>query len=68
MDSGEFLERIERFLRMSDTYPTTFGENVMNDGSFVFDLRGGRSVTLKTQKKVLDYLASHTAHRADRAA
>ena len=56
MNSNEFLIAVESYIRKRSMYPTEFGAKVMNDGSFVFDLRSGRSVTLKTQARVLDYI------------
>ena len=66
MDSTEFLDTVEAFIRKRSMYPTEFGSKVMNDGSFVFDLRSGRSVTLKTQARVLDYI--DTTDAEDQAA
>ncbi len=61
MNSTEFLDTVEAFIRKRSMYPTEFGSKVMNDGSFVFDLRSGRSVTLKTQARVLDYIDANDA-------
>tara|TARA_R100001163_G_C5034384_1_gene173896 strand:- start:649 stop:849 length:201 start_codon:yes stop_codon:yes gene_type:complete len=66
MNSNEFLDAVETFIRKRSMYPTEFGAKVMNDGSFVFDLRSGRSVTLKTQARVLDYI--DTTDAEDQAA
>lgn len=68
MTSIEFLDQIERFIRVSGMYATHFGQRCMGDGSFVFDLRGGRSVTLKTQAKVLEFIRENTAVDTDQAA
>ncbi len=64
MDAIEFLDTVESFIRKRAMYPTVFGEKVMNDGSFVFDLRSGRSVTLKTQAKVLTYIETDAEDQA----
>ncbi len=64
MDATEFLNTVESFIRKRSMYPTEFGSKVMNDGSFVFDLRSGRSVTLKTQAKVLTYIEADAEDQA----
>lgn len=51
-----FLAKVESFLRRNRMHPTTFGKQAMNDGSFVFDLREGRSVTLNTQDIVEGFI------------
>ena len=68
MTGTEFLDRVESFISQSGMYATHFGQRCMGDGSFVFDLRGGRSVTLKTQAKVLDFIKQHSSINTDKAA
>ena len=52
----KFLGDVETFLMKTGMPPTTFGQRVMNDGSFVFDLREGRTVTLKTMERVTTFI------------
>jgi hypothetical protein len=41
------LRRIERFIALQGLSDTTFGQQAVNDGHFVQDLRGGVNMTLK---------------------
>lgn len=63
-DHGRFLADIERFLKRHDVAPTTFGTQCMNNPAFLNHLRDGRSVTLRTAKKVYDYIKLADAMKA----
>ena len=66
-DHGQFLADVERFLAEHGIAPTTFGTKVMNNPAFINHLRDGRSVTLKTAKKVYDYIRLTSAQKALRS-
>lgn len=55
--SQQFLGQVEAFLAETNTDPTRFGIDAMNDPSFVFELREGRSCRSSTMDKVLAYIA-----------
>ena len=47
--------------------PTTFGRKAVGDGNFVTGLRGKRSMTLRTGKRIVDFMARYEApHREAR--
>jgi hypothetical protein len=50
------LAKIEKFLRRRGMAASTFGREVMGDPGLVRQMRSGRSVTLRTEKKIRDYL------------
>jgi predicted Ser/Thr protein kinase len=50
------LREVEKFLRRSQTAPTTFGREVVGDPRFVFDLRNGRDPRPRTIERVRAYL------------
>lgn len=56
IDAKALLERIESHLTERGTSPTVFGRKVINDPSFVFDLRKGRRVTRRTAMRIETYL------------
>ncbi|WP_152639880.1 hypothetical protein [Sphingobium bisphenolivorans] len=57
LDAFPLLARIEAHIIARGTSPTVFGRKVVNDPSFVFELRKGRRVTSRTAKRVEAYLA-----------
>lgn len=59
MDTDTLVSEITRFCRAQEMAESTFGRVVANDGKLVARLRGGKSITLKTLKKVEDYIAAH---------
>ena len=60
-----FLETVEEHLRRSNTAATAFGLNVLNDGNFIFKLRGNPKYgqrlnpTLNTISKVLEATSAY---------
>lgn len=64
MTPETFLDAIEQFLREnSDWTASRFGKEAMNDLSFVFDLRNGRSPSIKNVERVLAFIESHSEER-----
>ena len=53
----EFLAQIETFLEKHDISATAFGLLLMNDRSFVDDLRYGRNVRLDTAAKISEIIS-----------
>ncbi len=51
-----FLAEVEEFLVQQKMLPAQFGIAALNDPSFVFDLREGRSPRLDTVEKVRDFM------------
>ena len=58
MLSDTFLSTVEHFLHEHDVKPTVFGREAAGDPNFVFDLRNGRSPSLKLAQRVLDFIAA----------
>jgi hypothetical protein len=50
------LKRVERYLRRSGTAPTTFGRLALRDPRFVFDLRHGRNIGVRMERRVNAWL------------
>lgn len=55
------IDKIESYLKTSDTTPTVFGRLVMNDGNFVFQLRDGRDIRSRTAQRVSDFIDQNLA-------
>jgi hypothetical protein len=62
--AAQLLEKIEAFLVEHDVSPSRFGREATGESSLVFDLREGRSMTLKSVEKVAKYMASVSAAAA----
>jgi hypothetical protein len=54
--STQLLRRIERYLYVSRTSPTTFGREAVRDPKLVFDLRRGRQARRPLTARVEAYL------------
>lgn len=63
MDSESLVGEITRFCRENEIAESTFGRLVANDGKLVSRLRDGKSITLKTLRKVEDYMAARAPGR-----
>jgi hypothetical protein len=50
------LQRIERYLRRTNTAPTRFGLDAVNDPYFVLEMRKGRKVGEKVTARVNAWL------------
>ncbi len=53
----EINRKIERFLRLHDMAPTTFGREAANDPRLVHDMRRGRCLGQPMTVRVLAYMA-----------
>ena len=62
--SEHFLSRVETFLAQTGTKTTEFGRSAIGDASFVLNLRRGRSPTLATADKVLNFIDKLEAEMA----
>lgn len=56
MTTEAFLKEIEEFLSGTGMPHTTFGKEAMNDPSFVTRMRNGGNPTMKTIKRVRDFI------------
>ena len=50
------LRRIERYLHLTRTAPTTFGRECARDPQLVFDMRRGREPRLNLQRRINAFL------------
>jgi hypothetical protein len=57
----DFRAEIESFLERHDMKPAVFGQQALHDPKFVFDLRQGRSPSVKTIEKVRAWMAAQDA-------
>lgn len=56
--TSDLIQKIERFCALTGTTVTAYGRDVMGDAKFVRELRnGGRSPTVRTIEKNLNYMA-----------
>lgn len=54
-----FLADIDQYLAATGASPAAFGLASVNDPNFVFDVREGRSPSLRLVEKVQRYIADH---------
>lgn len=59
----QLLADVEAHLRATGMRPTNFGKAALKDPGFVFDLRNGRSPSLKIAARVYEYMASASKPR-----
>lgn len=64
LDDKQLLEAIDAFLARHSMAPTRFGREVVGEAGFIERLRGGRSVTLKTANRIVEYMKDHDAQLA----
>ena len=50
--AASLIRRIERHCREHGVAETTFGRHVVNDGKLIGRLRGGKSITLATLRRI----------------
>lgn len=56
---ADILARIEKFCGEHEIPTTTFGRMAIGDGNLVPNLRANRSLTLKTARRVMDFMADY---------
>jgi hypothetical protein len=61
MAEDDFKAEVEVFLIRHDMKPAAFGALALKDPKFVFDLRKGRSPSMKTIDRVRRFMADHEA-------
>lgn len=52
----DLLDKIEAFCAQRGMTPSDFGRSAVNDANFVFDLRKGRDLRMKTYARVLSFM------------
>ena len=60
VSDDDFLARIEAFIRDSDISATAFGKRVAGDPNLVFDLRNGRSPSLRIAQQALRFIEAES--------
>lgn len=50
------LPRIDRYLRQTNTPPTRFGREAVNDPRLVIDMRNGRELGARVSARVIRFL------------
>ncbi|MCP4375823.1 MAG: hypothetical protein GY794_06575 [bacterium] len=55
----DVLKEIEVYTKAKEMAESTFGRLAANDGKLVDSLRSGNTVTLKTLRKISQYIATH---------
>lgn len=61
LNRDDLLDTIARYCRDQDIAETTFGRLAINDGKLVQRLRDGKSITLTTLQRVLDFIGDDEA-------
>jgi hypothetical protein len=67
-DLDPVLADVERFIEARSMSPTTFGRVVLNDSTFVHELRKGRELKRATRARVLEFIDLEMAKAAGKAA
>lgn len=68
MTDDTLLAQIKAFLERTGMKPTRFGIETLKDGGLVKGLEDGRSLSLKSAAKVVEYMAEHSADNSRAAA
>ena len=61
--AADFLAAVEAYLQRSGESASAFGRRVLGDPTFVFDLRTGRSPSLRLVDRVMTALAQSSTKR-----
>lgn len=56
---ADILHQIEAFCEKHSMGVSTFGRSALGDPNLVANLRAGRSLTLKTARSVLEFIAAY---------
>lgn len=56
---ADVLAQIDRFCTAHNLKPTTFGRMAIGDGNLVANLKADRSLTLKTARRVMAFMAEY---------
>lgn len=56
---AEVLDKIEAFIATHRLRPTTFGRLAVGDGNLVQNLKSSRSITLKTGRRIMEFMAEY---------
>lgn len=57
----ELLQEIETFLDATGMSPTRLGLDATGEGGLVKSIRAGRSITLRTGRRLLDFMDNYCA-------
>lgn len=57
----ELLEQIEAFLDATGMSPTRLGLDATGEGGLIKSIRDGRSITLRTGRRILDFMDGYCA-------
>lgn len=57
----ELLQEIESFLEATGLSPTRLGLDATGEGGLVKSIRAGRSITLRTGRRLLDFMDNYCA-------
>ena len=55
----QFRQRMDAFIEREGMSPTAFGIRVLKNPSFVFRVRAGRGISVRTMDRVNAYLEEH---------
>lgn len=57
----ELLEQIEAFLDATGITPTRLGLDATGEGGLIKSIRAGRSITLRTCRRLIDFMDNYCA-------
>jgi hypothetical protein len=56
---ADILAQIDRFCSKQGLKPSTFGRLAIGDANLIANLKADRSLTLKTARRIVDFMASY---------
>lgn len=59
LTTDHLLHQIDTFLKRSGMSPTEMGKAIANDSALIFDIRNGRSPSLRTVERIMAYIETH---------
>lgn len=65
---ADILAQIDRFCGRHGLKPSTFGRLSIGDANLIANLKADRSLTLKTARRIVDFMASYPAAPAEQKA
>lgn len=65
---SDLLADVEAFLALSGMTPTVFGRSALGDPGLVPDIRGGRELLPRTEKRLRDFMRDFRPTRDEGAA
>ncbi len=62
---ADILAQIDRFCGKHELKPSTFGRLSIGDANLIANLKADRSLTLKTARRIVDFMAAYRTAAAE---